>query len=404
MGAPLSGLRVVDLTNTLMGPYATQMLADLGADVIKVEPPTGDPVRGIGPARHSGMGAIFLQANRGKRSIVLDLKQPDGIAALLRIAAQCDLFVYNLRPAAMERLGLSHARLAALNPSIVYAGLLGFGQDGPNAARPAYDDLIQGMAAIPSLFVSSGSTARYVPLAMADRVVGLYAVNAIMAALWHRERTGEGQCVEVPMFETLAGFVLADHMGGHLFEPAEGPIGYGRLLSPDRRPYPTRDGHVCALIYNDRQWQRFFAAIGRPEVFTTDPRFATITSRTRHIDEIYAMVRDILCERTTAECLALLEAAEIPVAPLATIESLIEDPHLSAKGFFVNVQHPSEGALRMPGIPAQFSQSPASLGRPAPQLGEQSREILAEAGYDHGSIERLFAGGITAQAGSSVTA
>ena len=401
MGAPLDGLRVVDLTNTLMGPYATQMLADLGADVIKVEPPEGDPVRGIGPARHPGMGPIFLQANRGKRSIVLDLKQPGGIAALLQIASRSDLFVSNLRPAALERLGVSYVRLAEINPRIVYAALLGFGQDGPYATRPAYDDLIQGMAAIPSLFVASGSPARYVPLAMADRVVGLYAVNAIMAALWHRERTGEGQQVDVPMFETLAGFVLADHMGGRLFEPAEGPVGYGRLLSKDRRPYPTRDGHVCALIYNDRQWQRFFAAIGRPEIFITDPRFATITSRTRHIDEIYAMVGEILSKRTTAECLALLEAAEIPVAPLATVDELIDDPHLAAKGFYVETQHPSEGMLRMPGIAAQFSLTSSTLGRPAPLLGEQSREILAEAGYDGDAIDRLFADRITAQSAAS---
>lgn len=398
MAGAFSGLRVVDLTNTLMGPYATQVLADMGADVVKVEPPDGDTVRGIGPARHPGMGAIFLQANRGKRSIVLDLKHLDGVEALLRIASGCDLFVYNLRPAAMERLGLSYARLAALNPRVVYAGLFGFGQDGPNAARPAYDDLIQGMAAVPSLFVSSGCLEpRYVPLAMADRVVGLYAVNAITAALWHRERTGEGQAVDVPMFETLAGFVLADHMGGRLFDPAEGPTGYGRLLSKNRRPYATRDGHVCALIYNDRQWQRFFKAIGRPEVFATDPRFASITSRTCHIDEIYAMVADILRERTTAECLALLEAAEIPVAPMQSIDDLIDDRHLAAKGFFVDVHHPSEGTLHMPGIAAQFSRTPATLDRPAPRLGEQSREILTEAGYGDGDIERLFAARVTAE-------
>ena len=398
MGGALSGLRVVDLTNTLMGPYATQLLADMGADVIKVEPPDGDAVRGIGPARHPGMGAIFLQANRGKRSIVLDLKQPDGLEALLRIASGCDLFVYNVRPQAMERLGLSYARLSALNARIVYAGLFGFGQDGPNAARPAYDDLIQGMAAIPSLCVASGSAApRYVPLAMADRVVGLYAVGAITAALWHRERTGEGQRVDIPMFETMAGFVLADHMGGRIFEPAEGPTGYGRLLSKDRRPYATRDGHVCTLIYNDRQWRRFFEAIGRPDIIATDPRFASITSRTRHIDEIYAMVAQILRERTTAECIAVLEGAEIPVAPLNSIDDLIDDRHLAATNFFVEVQHPSEGALRMPGIAAQFSHSPGSANRPAPLLGEQSREVLGEAGYDDAAIDRLLAARVTAE-------
>ncbi|GGC61386.1 CaiB/BaiF CoA transferase family protein [Chelatococcus reniformis] len=398
MAGALSGLKVVDLTNTLMGPYATQMLADMGADVIKVEPPDGDTVRGLGPARHAGMGAIFLQANRGKRSVVLDLKAREGRDALLRIAAGCDLFVYNLRPKVMDRLGLSYDAIKAANPGIVYAGLFGYGQDGPNAARPAYDDLIQGMAAIPSLFSASGSAEpRYVPLAMADRVVGLYGVSAIMAALWHRQRTGEGQRLDIPMFETMAGFVLADHLGGRLFDQAEGATGYPRLLSKDRRPYRTRDGYVCALIYNDRQWRRFFEAIGRPEVWTSDPRFASITSRTRHIDEIYGMVADVMRERTTEECLALLDGADIPVSRMNSVDDLIDDPHLAAKNFFVDIAHPSEGALRMPGVAAQFSKTEGCAARPAPRLGEQSREVLHEAGLGDTQIEAMFAARVTSE-------
>jgi crotonobetainyl-CoA:carnitine CoA-transferase CaiB-like acyl-CoA transferase len=396
MAGALDGLRVLDLTNTLMGPYATQVLADMGADVVKIEPPTGDPVRGLGPFRNPGMGAIFLQVNRGKRSAVLDLKQEAGRTTLLRLAATADLLVYNMRPQAMERLGLGYAAVSAVRPDIVYAGLFGYGQDGPSAARPAYDDLIQGAAALPSLAVQAGAAApRYVPLAMADRVVGLYGAGAIMAALWHRERTGEGQRLDIPMFETMASFVLADHMGGRLFDPPIGPPGYARLLSKDRRPYATRDGFVCALIYNDGQWRRFFAAIGRPEVWTEDPRFATISERTRHIDAIYGMVAEILGARSTEECVALLEGADIPVSRLASLDDLIDDAHLAAKGFFVEIDHPSEGRLNMPGIPSRFSHSAPALGRPTPRLGQDSRAVLREAGLSDAEVDTLAAARVT---------
>lgn len=396
MAGPLQGLRVLDLTNTLMGPYATQILADMGAEVVKVESPGGDPVRGLGPFRNPGMGAIFLQVNRGKRSIVLDLKQEAGRDTLLKLAARADLLVYNMRPQVMARLGIGYDAIAAVKPDLVYAGLFGFGQDGPRAARPAYDDLIQGAAALPSLAVQAGGAApRYVPLALVDRVVGLYGVGAIMAALWHRERTGEGQRLDIPMFETMASFVLADHMGGRLFDPPLGPPGYARLLSRDRRPYATRDGFVCALIYNDGQWRRFFTAIGRPEIWTDDPRFATISERTRHIDAIYGMVAEILATLGTEECVALLEGADIPVSRLATLDDLIEDSHLAAKGFFVEIDHPTEGRLSMPGIPGSFSHSAAAIGRPAPRLGQDGPAILREAGFSESDIAGLAAAGVT---------
>jgi crotonobetainyl-CoA:carnitine CoA-transferase CaiB-like acyl-CoA transferase len=398
MPGPLDGLKILDLTTVLMGPYATQILGDMGADVIKIEAPEGDSVRGIGPFRNPGMGSIFLQANRGKRSIVLDLKQPQGREALLKLVETADVLVYNLRPQVMQRLKLGYAEVAAANPRIIYAGLFGYGQDGPYAARPAYDDLMQGGTGIPSLVQRAGNPApRYAPLAIADRVVGIWAVGAITAALWHRERSGQGQSIDIPMFETMTQLVLGDHMGGGLFEPAQGAMGYGRLLSHDRMPYPTKDGYVCALVYSDKQWRRFFEAIGEPEIFTTDPRFATITSRTTHIDEIYAMVTAYMTERTTAEWVALLSAVDIPVEPLRTIEQLVDDPHLKARGFFQTQQHPTEGPLRMPGVPTVFSKSPAAVGGPAPRLGEHSREILRNAGYAAETIDALLLSQVTSE-------
>ena len=297
---PLNGLRVLDMTTVLMGPYATLQLGDMGADIIKVEPLEGDIVRQIGPGRHPGMGPMFLNVNRNKRSIALDLKQPVGREVLLRLAADADVFIYNVRPQAMARLGLAYEDVAGSNPAIIYAGVFGYGQDGPYAARPAYDDLIQGACAVPTLLAKAGDgSPRYVPLTIADRIVGLFAVNAILAALRHRDVTGRGQRIDVPMFETMANFVLIDHLGGLTFDPPLDHGGYARLLAPERRPYRTKDGYLCALIYNDKQWRSFFHAIGRPDM--QDDRFRDHASRTRHIRQIYAEVAEIFVTRTTAE-------------------------------------------------------------------------------------------------------
>ncbi|MFS2050207.1 CaiB/BaiF CoA transferase family protein [Variovorax sp. Varisp41] len=396
MSGPLEGVRIVDMTSVLMGPYATQILGDLGADVIKIEPPGGDTVRGIGPARHAGMGGIFLHANRSKRSVVLDLKQPAGREALLRLAAEADVLIYNVRPQAMARLGLGHAEVAAVNPRILYVGVYGYGQDGPYAAKPAYDDLIQGAVAIPTLGVRAGAPVpRYVPSAMVDRIVGMSAANAVSAGLFHRERTGRGQAIDVPMFETMAQFVLGDHMGGQTFEPPLGPAGYARLLNEQRRPYATRDGHLCVLIYNDKQWKTFFGLIGRAQAMEDDPRFSSIGARTEHIGELYQLVGEAMRTRTSAEWTALLEAADIPVMPMHTLESLMDDPHLAAVGFFETVEHPSEGHMRSMAIPTRWSGSPPSVSRHAPRLGEHSAEVLAEAGYSMAQIAAMAAQGAT---------
>ncbi|MDN7140063.1 CoA transferase [Pseudomonas sp. JQ170] len=393
---PLAGVRVLDITAVLMGPYATQILGDMGADVIKVEAPAGDTVRDIGPRRNPGMAGIFLQANRNKRSIVLDLKQPEGREALMRLAADVDVLVYNVRPQAMARLGLDYAALAAVNPTIIYVGVYGYGQAGPYAAKPAYDDLIQGAAALPALALAAGADApRYVPSAMADRIVGMSAVNAITAALYHRQRSGQGQSIEIPMFETMAQFVLGDHLGGLTFDPPQGPSGYARLLSEHRKPYPTLDGFLCVMIYSDKQWRSFYDVIGRADEFDADERLGSIGRRTEHIQALYRMVAGIIATRTSAEWIALLEAADIPVMPMHTVESLLEDPHLQAVGFFDYQEHPSEGRIRTLGIPSTWSATQPSLTRPAPQLGEHSAQILAAAGYTPEDIDTLAAKGIT---------
>jgi crotonobetainyl-CoA:carnitine CoA-transferase CaiB-like acyl-CoA transferase len=386
---PLRGITILDLTTVLMGPYATQILADMGADLIKVESPEGDIVRQLGPGRTKGMGGMFLNANRGKRSIVIDLKQAAGRDALLRLARAANAIVYNVRPQAMARLGLDYEALATANPAILYVGLFGYGQTGPYAAKPAYDDLIQGASGIPTLIAMAGDgTPRYVPITIADRVVGLKAVNAILGGLMHQQRTGIGQRIDVPMFEEMAEFVLIDHLGGLTYDPPLDHGGYARLLSRYRRPYKTSDGHICALIYNDKQWKSFFEAIGKSELLA-EPRFATHAARHAHIDEIYQEVGRIFVTRTTAEWRELLERADIPVMPMHTLESILEDPHLEAVGFFRTIEHPVEGRVRQMRVPSTWSESQPEPGGPAPTFGQHGRDILHAAGFSAEEIERL---------------
>ena len=388
---PLAGMTILDLTTVLMGPYATQILADMGADVIKVESPEGDIVRQLGPGRTPGMGGMFLNANRGKRSIVIDLKNPAGRDALLRLAAKANAIVYNVRPQAMARLGLGYEALAAANPAIVYVGLFGYGQSGPYAAKPAYDDLIQGASGVATLLAAAGDgTPRYVPITMADRVVGLMAVNAIMGGLMHQLRSGTGQRIDVPMFESMAEFVLIDHLGGLTYDPPLDHGGYSRLLSRHRRPYRTRDGYICALIYNDKQWRNFADSIGQPDMLD-DPRFASHAARHQHIDAIYEEVGRIFLGRSTAEWHELLERADIPVMPMHTLQSILDDPHLQAVGFFKTIEHPVEGRIRQMQVPSRWSASQPQPGGPAPTLGEHGRAILSEAGFTVEEIDSLGA-------------
>ncbi len=402
MSGPLSGVRVIDITTVVMGPFASQILGELGADVIKIETAQGDNVRHVGPMRHRGMGHMFLHMNRNKRSVVLDLKQAAGREALLRLAAGADVLLYNVRPQAMARLKLSYADLAAVNPRIIYVGAFGFGQDGPYAARPAYDDLIQGMVGVPWLTVKAGATEpRYIPATLADRIVGLHAVYAVTAALYHRQRTGQGQAVEVPMFESMAQLVLGDHFGGRTFDPPLGPAGYARVLAPFRKPFPTRDGYLCLLMYNDKQWQSFFRVIGREPMYRDDPRFNSHEKRSQHIAEINEFVAGEIKQRTTGEWLATFTAADIPVTAMNSIDDLIDDQHLRATGFISDTVHPTEGAIRTTGIPSKWSRSHPDAGRPTPRLGEHSIELLREAGYSATEIEAMIAAGVTATPGEA---
>jgi crotonobetainyl-CoA:carnitine CoA-transferase CaiB-like acyl-CoA transferase len=399
---PLAGIKVIDMTTVLMGPYATQMLGDYGADIIKVESPEGDVTRLIGPTRHPGMGPVFLNTNRSKRSICLDLKKPMGRDAVLRLLKDADVLVYNIRPQAMARLHLGYEVVSALNPRLIYAGVFGFGQDGPYAAKPAYDDLIQGGAGLAHLMAVGGDdTPRYVPNALVDRIVGLTAVGAICASLVHRDRTGRGQRLDIPMFETMTSFVMGDHMGGLTYEPPLDKGGYARHLSRDRRPYKTADGYLCVIVYNDKQWNAFFEASGRNDL-RHDPRFATFAGRSVNIDTVYGELARIFLTRTTAEWTDLLTKADVPVMPMHDLESVLEDPHLVATDFFPIVEHPTEGPIRSMRVAATWSETKAEPERLAPRLNEHGEAILREAGFSDDEIAAMIRDGVTRPAPSAV--
>jgi crotonobetainyl-CoA:carnitine CoA-transferase CaiB-like acyl-CoA transferase len=393
MSGPLDGVRILDLTTVVMGPYATQILADFGADVVKLEPPEGDVMRYNAPLRTRGMGHIFMNANRNKRSAVLDLKKEAGRAACLALARKADVLVYNIRPQAMARLKLSYEEVRAANPRIIYVGAFGYSQRGPYAAKAAYDDLIQGAAGLPWLAQAAGAeTPRYVPATMADRSVGLHVVNAVCAALYRREKSGAGQRVDVPMFESLLQTVMGEHMGGYTFLPQLGKPGYARMLAKERRPYATKDGYVCVLVYNDKQWRAFFELIGRPELMS-DERYATPEARSRDFEGANALVAAEMKKRTTAEWIAALERADIPVQRMNSLDDIVADPHLAAIGYFREVEHPSEGRIRTMAVPSEWSESPPEYRRHAPRLGEHTREVLREAGLAEAEIERMMAEG-----------
>lgn len=392
----LKGIRVIDLTTVMMGPYATLQLAQFGADVVKVEALTGDSMRAIGPSKSSQMGPLYLHANRSKRSIALNLKTEDGRKAIHDLIKSADVFVSNIRMKALERLKLDYVTLSAIHPNLIYATANGFGAGGSYEARPAYDDLIQGLSGIPALVAhaAQSNVPRYAPIVLADRVTALALSGAILAALVRKERTGRGSCIEVPMFETMVDLVLSDHLGGRSFDPSAGDFGYQRLLIPYRRPYKTKDGHICVVIYTDEHWRAFLDIVNKGHLFKEDPRFSSLERRSAHIDELYALVADELKGRTTADWDLLLNQADIPTALMHTLESLLEDPHLQDVGFFSSLTYPSEGKVWHMRRPSRWRDEDDVIGRPAPQLGENTREILEEVGYSEGEINELVKKGV----------
>jgi crotonobetainyl-CoA:carnitine CoA-transferase CaiB-like acyl-CoA transferase len=373
---PLSGVRVVDLTAMVMGPYCTQIMADMGADVIKIEPPEGDDTRYISVGPAPGMSGVFVNVNRGKRSVVLDLRTDAGKVALRALIETADVFIHSMRSKAVARLGFSYEQVAAINPTIVYTNCYGYGRRGPDRDLPAYDDTIQAECGLPAVQEQLTGEANYVGTIMADKVAGLTALYATAMALFHRERTGEGQEVEVAMFETMASFMLVEHANGAMFDPPLGPAVYPRTVAPNRRPYRTKDGYIAALIYNDRHWSAFVEAVQPP--WASD-LYATLERRARQIDTVYALLAETLKERTTDEWLALFRELEIPAAPLRTPGALFDDPHLNAAGFFetLNTAH---GPVRFPGVPTWFSRTSGRVAGPAPQLGDHTAEVLDELG------------------------
>lgn len=393
---PLAGLRILDLTSVIMGPFATHILADLGADVIKIESPDGDSFRGYQPLRNPGMGGSFLNLNRNKRSVCLDLKSSECRAALDLLTKTADVFLHNMRPAVSERLGLSYERVRALNPEIVYCAAFGFGSQGPYRDKPAYDDLIEAGSGIAALYAEVHGEPAYVPTVICDKLAGQAIAYAVLAALFQRASGGGGQAIEVPMFETSIEFNLVEHMAGFAFEPPLGPPGFQRVLKRERKPYRTKDGFACILPYSDKNWQDFYEFTGRDE-FENDERFKRLPDRVMHIVTLYKMVEEEAPKRSTHEWVEFCDRVGIPCMPVMTLQDLPQDPHVKAVGLFSLADHPSEGRYLSVRRPVAFSKAPFQIIRHAPRHGEHTIEVLKEAGLSSEQVNQIL--GIIATVG-----
>jgi len=398
MPGPLHGIRILDLTSVVAGPLATQMLGDMGADVIKIEAPEGDAPRHTGPSRSPNMAALYMGLNRAKRSLVLDLKHERAKAALWRLIASADVLVHSMRPQKIERLGFPHRAVCAKHPRLVYAALHGYRDGGPYSGQPAYDDVIQGQSGIAALMGGLAGEPLYAPMILADKTCAHAIVGAVSAALFARERTGRGGFVEIPMFEQMVSFVLGEHLFGHNFVPPLGALGYTRVLARWRRPYKTKDGYLCMMAYTQAHWQKFWDMVGKPEVHR-EPRFNSIAARAKHVVELYELAGSCIADKTTAEWLALLREREIPAARMSSLEEVLHDPQLAATGFFKHATHPTEGEILYTDLPVRFGGASSSSERLQPRLGEHSVEVLREAGLPESEIEALVASGATVDAG-----
>jgi crotonobetainyl-CoA:carnitine CoA-transferase CaiB-like acyl-CoA transferase len=385
---PLQGVRVVDLTTVMLGPFCTQILGEMGAEIIKIETPEGDVNRWTGESRSPGMSTGQLIKGRNKRSIILDLKVKKVRKVFEKLIQTADVFVHNIRPKAAKRLAIDYETIAELNPSIIYASATGFGETGPFADKPAYDDLIQGASGIASLFGKVTGTPRYVPSVMADKTTGLFLSNYISMALFHRERTGEGQKLHVPMYESFAAFVVSEHMQGQTFVPPTGPAGYTRMLTAHRKPYETKDGFICVVPYTQKHWANFLALVGRADLIK-DPRFSNQTERTKNIDTLYEIVSDSMKRRSTNDWIIALSDADIPAGPMNSPEDLFECPHLKAVEMFPEIEHPTEGRIRHIKVPAAFSTTPGGLYHHSEKLGASTNAVLNELGFSRTEITEL---------------
>ena len=393
MAGPLDGVRILDVTTVGYGPYAGQILGDYGADVVKVESREGDITRGIFPFRNEGMGHFFLMANRNKRSIVLDLKTARGREAFLKLVETMDVVICSIRPAAMDRLGLGYDDCRKVNPKIIYVALVGFGQSGPYALRPAYDDVIQGVSGMADMQGGREGPPKFINASICDKICSQVAAHSTLAALFSRERSGKGQLVEVPMFESMVGFNLVEHHSGQTFDPPLGPAGYERAMVEYRRPYATVDGYVCALPYNTKQWRAFFSVMNRKDMLD-DPRVVDPKTRSEKIGELYELVAQLVQDWKTADLLVALKEADIPHGEATRLDDLADDPHLQAVGFFQTFDHPSEGGIKLTAPPMKFSETPPDIRRLPASLGEHSVEVLIEAGYSEAQISELLNEGV----------
>jgi crotonobetainyl-CoA:carnitine CoA-transferase CaiB-like acyl-CoA transferase len=397
MSGPLTGIRVLDSTTVVLGPLAAQTLGDLGADVIKIEPPEGDTTRQLGPARNPGMAGFYLGCNRNKRSLVLDFKQPAGREALFRLARDADVLMHNFRPQVAAGFGLEFEKFQAINPRLVYCATYGFRAAGPYGSKPAYDDIIQAASGLASLQAPLVGDPRYLPTIVADKTSSMAVLSSILAALVYSARTGRGQAMEVPMFESVTAWVMVEHLYGAAFVPPLDKPGYRRILNRWRRPFPTKDGYLAVLPYTDANWKAFFELTGRQDLLD-DPRYATLVTRLANIEPLYAELGKIVATRTNAEWLEALEGANVPAMVVNTLETLLEDPQLEATGFWKIVEHPTEGTLRTTDIPTTYSETPGEIRRLPPRMGEHSVEVLREAGFSQQEIDGLLASGATRSA------
>ena len=386
---PLEGVKVLDLTTVIMGPFTTQVLGDFGADIIKIEEPNGDMTRDIGPSKTSKMSSMFLGVNRNKRSLVLNLKKPEAKAALWKLIEDADIIIHNIRPQKIAALGFDPDTVLSKNPKIIYVGLHGYREDGPYGGQPAFDDVIQGQSGIAGAFVARDGEASLVPTVMADKSVGLLASTGLLAAYIKSLKTGKGSYLEVSMFEGMVGYTLLEHHFGATFVPPLGQVGYPRVLSSNRKPYKSADGYICVLPYTNQQWINFFKIIGR-EALIDDKRFSSIKERSKDIHTLYTIVANNVINKTNKEWTELLQKNEIPHGVVNRLEDLEDDPHLKAVKFFRSYKHPTEGELKMPDSAFRLNRESLPVRRHQPKLGEHSKNILREAGFKDSEILKIL--------------